>query len=1213
MKKLISLPYQLVLALLRRPQTLIAIGIVSLCALIWFAGPSLGMASVGIRLILMGGIILAWVLFRVYDWYQTSQSAQLLEESLQQQGEDHANRLKASPSEEIESVRLQFQKAITTLKQSKLGKGYRGRAALYALPWYMFIGPSASGKSTALRESGLQFPYLGENRKGVQGIGGTRNCDWWFTSEAVLLDTAGRYVSEDEDREEWFAFLDLLRKARKRKPINGVIVAIGVNDLLQAREQEVEWHAQKIRDRIEELMTRLGLTFPVYLVFTKCDLIEGFVPFFDDLNKTEREQIWGCTLKRRTASDPPPKVQFEQEFRQLVENLQARRLERLTSARGSSKLKIFSFPLQLVSCQPVLSQFVELLFHPNPYQENPFFRGFYFTSGTQEGSPIDRIIENIGRASGLQGFIQETREAVETKSYFIKNLFTEVIFPDHVLATPSSAVFRQRGVIRVAIFGLSILAVGLSIFVFGSSYLGNKLLIESVQDDSVKAMHIRGQVASQVTSPQFAANVELLDSLRAHLDELRHYEDQGVPVRLWGFYEAERLYEPLKTLYHREFNSFVLQPTQQGMEAQLSRFSTLSSLRSDAQDKENYYSLFKAYLMLADREHLNPLFLTKQLQRMWDHMVPGSFYNGEIVLDDPVKAAVDRLLHYYSYHLAGDGTEALNLNSTLVRNVRAVFRQIPLTQRSYDQVLNEASDGLEPFTLQVALQGHQQPHLVSDYQIPGIFTKEGWEKAFRENLGVVLENPEEEHWVLGEKEPVQDELIQAVQVRYFGEFAQHWFRFLESIHIRSNLAAADILNLLEDLNAKPSPFTLLLGAVKKNTGLIENSLGQAIEGDTGFIEKMKRKLLSEESSSGGSPIAVAFNDPVYQDFQSIHKFVTPPEGQETALAPLDQYLKELSQIYATLQGALPTGGAVQDPIKIAQSIAQEAPNDLTNAFTTVQQLTLRLDLQPKRVLEPLLLEPILLAMQGVTNGALTKINERWRSEVYMPCQQTIASGYPFQQDGEDVALADVSDFFHPHNGTLWTFFDKQLKPFLHEEPQGWQVRNWRGVSLHLNPAILESLRYARYLSESLFQNSQSGPKVSFDLYPYPDQGPSASHVSQIRLQIGDQDLLYSMGPQVWQEMTWPGSSGSTGALLQIKLDGAWEPREAQGWWGFFRLLETARVIPINDSTFKVVWAFQSRDDRPLRIQYDLKARSSKNPFHADFFKRFSCPSSLAQM
>ena len=48
----------------------------------------------------------------------------------------------------------------------------------------------------------------------VRGVGGTRNCDWWFTDEAVFLDTAGRYTTQDSDAasdsEGWKEFLALL-------------------------------------------------------------------------------------------------------------------------------------------------------------------------------------------------------------------------------------------------------------------------------------------------------------------------------------------------------------------------------------------------------------------------------------------------------------------------------------------------------------------------------------------------------------------------------------------------------------------------------------------------------------------------------------------------------------------------------------------------------------------------------------------------------------------------------------------------------------------------------------------------------------------------------------------------------------------------------------------------------------------------------------------
>ena len=64
-------------------------------------------------------------------------------------------------------------------------------------------------------------------------------------------------------------------------------------------------HAKAIRRRIRELHDELGVRPPVYVLFTKADLIAGFVEFFDNLGKEEREQVWGATfaVRRRARSE----------------------------------------------------------------------------------------------------------------------------------------------------------------------------------------------------------------------------------------------------------------------------------------------------------------------------------------------------------------------------------------------------------------------------------------------------------------------------------------------------------------------------------------------------------------------------------------------------------------------------------------------------------------------------------------------------------------------------------------------------------------------------------------------------------------------------------------------------------------------------------------------------------------------------------------------
>ena len=135
---------------------------------------------------------------------------------------------KAAPAEapsSIQAMKAEFARAVSALKNSKLSRG--GRDALSVLPWYLMIGPPESGKSTALRNSGLKFPYL-SNRGGGAGrsVSPTRHCDWWLTNEAVFLDAAGRYIASEDDREEWISFLDTLGKHRPYRPLNGLIVTV---------------------------------------------------------------------------------------------------------------------------------------------------------------------------------------------------------------------------------------------------------------------------------------------------------------------------------------------------------------------------------------------------------------------------------------------------------------------------------------------------------------------------------------------------------------------------------------------------------------------------------------------------------------------------------------------------------------------------------------------------------------------------------------------------------------------------------------------------------------------------------------------------------------------------------------------------------------------------------------------------------------------------
>ena len=361
-------------------------------------------------------------------------------------------------NEELADLRDKLREALAKLRKSKLGRKH-----LYQLPWYIVIGPPGAGKTTAIVNSGLQFPLAGETGKGpLGGVGGTRNCDWWFTNDAVLIDTAGRYTTQESDAaadsSAWAGFLGLLKKYRKRQPINGAVVAISLSDLSLQDELTQMSHARAVRQRLHELRDKLGVRFPVYVLFTKADLIAGFTEFFDDLGKEEREQVWGFTLPiAMEKAETSPVAAVDSEFDGLLAALNAQSLEKMQAETDHQRRSLIAgFPNQFASLRQISGDFLREVFQDSRYEDRHMLRGVYFTSGTQEGTPIDRLMMGMARTFGIGRQAMGTGQGTG-RSYFLTRLMRDVIFPEAGLVSADDKVERRVRWIRRAAMAATIL------------------------------------------------------------------------------------------------------------------------------------------------------------------------------------------------------------------------------------------------------------------------------------------------------------------------------------------------------------------------------------------------------------------------------------------------------------------------------------------------------------------------------------------------------------------------------------------------------------------------------------------------------------------------------------------------------------------------------------------------------------------------------------
>lgn len=341
--------------------------------------------------------------------------------------------------EALKDLSVKWMEAVRNLKAAGLD--------IYSLPWYLLIGEPQSGKSTTLKNSGLEFPVGGD---ALSGAGGTRNCDWWFANEAVILDTAGRFTFQEEaapDASEWSSFLKLLKKYRAYCPINGVLVVIPCTSLLEDTPEEQDKKAQNIRQKLIHIQRLLDIRFPIFFLITKADRALGFSEFFTKLDPVEQRQLFGWSNPAGAEKPYDPAV-VDAAWDQIVTRVHKLRLKFLSSEENVANADRFIvFPEELRALKEPVRRYLDAILTQSRYDEPFVFRGFYISSGVQQGKPIARATRDLLKGpSGSAGDVIESLENLFKKSraFFIKDFYEKKVFPEQGLVVKTRAAAERE-------------------------------------------------------------------------------------------------------------------------------------------------------------------------------------------------------------------------------------------------------------------------------------------------------------------------------------------------------------------------------------------------------------------------------------------------------------------------------------------------------------------------------------------------------------------------------------------------------------------------------------------------------------------------------------------------------------------------------------------------------------------------------------------------
>lgn len=953
--------------------------------------------------IIAGAVFLVWLVAYLVVTLLALKRSGKIEQALASQAEhQQADATGAAAQAALAEMTRQFESYLQALKASPTGRG-----SLATLPWYLVIGAPGSGKTTALQESGLAFSSMGHGVRSIRGIGGTKNCDWWFTDNAIFLDTAGRYTTQPEDQGEWLAFLDLIRETRGARPLHGILVVVSTADLIKGDASNLSATVRPIRERIAEVSARLQVVLPIYVVFSKADLVGGFKDFFAALDRAERDQVWGVTLTHADTAGKSPREVFAQQVAQLQPPILAKRLAALVGDRPRAQVtKACQFPGNFVSAHKWFGEFIGELFAPSGLPDPPIFRGFYFTSGIhvpRPGAPLEKadksaapVVPATQRTEVSFFFTPEQGQPVvevaeNRRGFFLKDLFGKVVVGDRGLAALPTRLVRRAALLRVVSF-------------YGSLAAGILLLILTLTDviathhDLGRARKICGH-ALATTHADPLTQLQALDQERLLLTDLgaRHSAS------------AHALARKVQEVYYPQLRALLLDPALAAMGTRLEdlRRAPTKTLATD----DEMLDLLRGYTMLGlqvpGSPRPDPVLLENLLrdQNRW--------YAGLVAhqaLSPETQRLADAQLRYLLDHLTSSRGWQGTADLALVERARDAAGDVSRVVNTYADA-EAATQGAAGQVTKATLVGDDDRGLIGDARtFSAIYTKDGYQSIFRTVLDERTRDLVDTFHQLGQDRSKSD-IRRQLHTIYLRRYNQRYEQMLASLAPAPCQDLTQAANRLRQICGSDSPYRILAKNLKAAADV-------RIDDTDARVQLPTDSKWLEDGLTATVELARAVDD---------YTSATSPGAR----------LADTAKLRTLAQAADKAASAYDAAVTpIEDSDARDACRKLLGNLITCVRVAAETEL-------------------------LAELDRTWQSTVRQPITEQLAGKYPLATGPvPDAPVATFAQVFNPKSGSFWTI--------IHQVEDLRHIRFGGADMIDPSTAYVRMLPPAKAMAEALF-------------------------------------------------------------------------------------------------------------------------------------------------